>query len=104
MTFDEALKELDDDTRVTDEDNIEYTVGLDFGEVESVIEELRVTYAPTIEMTPKEYEIFKSAKVDEDSADWLDDISWGKVDYNYPKFMQAWLHPECVKVVDDERN
>ena len=60
LTFDEALKELDDDTRVTDEDNIEYTVGLDFGEVESVIEELRVTYAPTVYMPEQQYTTFKN--------------------------------------------
>lgn len=67
-----------------------------------LINELRRTYAPTVEMTDREYKIFKSAKVDEDSADWLDEIYWEKVDYNYPKFMQAWLHPETIKVVGDE--
>lgn len=97
MTFDESIEHFKNNTDISGT-----AVFLD--DVEDTLKELRDEYAPIIEMTPTEYKIFKSAKIDEDSADWLDEISWGKVDYNYPKFMQAWLHPETIKVVDDERN
>lgn len=69
-----------------------------------IIELLREEYAPTIEMTKHDYEIFKQAKVDKDSADWLDAIEWNRVDYKYPDFMQAWLHPETIKVIDEENH
>ena len=102
MTFDEAAEQL----RLAIPENFVSPTMHDIAVMvetqNRVLYELRNTYAPTIEMTPTEYEIFKSAKIDEDSADWLDDISWEKVDYNYPKFMQAWLHPETIKVVDND--
>lgn len=100
MTFDEASEQL----RLAIPENFTKPTMHDIAVMvetqNRVIYELKNTYAPIIEMTHTEYGIFKSAKIDEDSADWLDNISWGKVDYNYPKFMQAWLHPECIKVVN----
>lgn len=119
LTFDEALKELDDDTRVTDEDGIEYTVGIDFGTVESVVEELRVMYAPTVEMTQNQKNAFDEAKRSLNTRDlafnfgqeWtiLDEVS-GNVFGHGPgemtneqieTIMRVWLHPELIKVVDD---
>ena len=67
----------------------------------SIIEQLREEYAPTVEMTKSEYEIFSKAKVNEDSADWLDAVEWDRVGYKYPEFFAAWLHPETIKVVDE---
>lgn len=113
MTFDEALKELDDDTRVTDEDGIEYTVGLDFGTVESVVEELRETYAQTVEMTQLQVDqmmSFKAANVGFGTFIYKQGLGevpafkdWIQQDRE-DELMQAWLHPETIKVVDDERS
>jgi len=64
------------------------------------LETLKRQLFPTVEMTQQEFEVFSKAKVDEDSAEWLDNIEWGHVDYKYPDFFMAWLHPETIKVVD----
>lgn len=69
-----------------------------------IAEELQEEYAPTVEMTQQEFEVFSKAKVDEDSAEWLDDVEWGRVDYKYPDFFMAWLHPETVKIIDDDQS
>jgi hypothetical protein len=105
MTFDELLNDLETFKKQAgykyhEDPNSALDMGFKLNEIEKSVKKLRETYAPTIEMTKDEYEIFKSAKVDEDSAEWLDDVEWGRVDYDYPKFFQAWLHPETIKVVD----
>lgn len=105
MTFDELLKELavfqlQARFKFKEDPESAFDMGFKLNAIEDMIKELKATYAPTVEMTRKEYEIFKAAKVDEDSAEWLDDVEWGRVDYDYPKFMRAWLHPETIKVVD----
>ena len=92
MTFDEAFETVDD--------NINYCDDNAFDQWYKLLEDLRKEYAPTIEMTKKEYDVFSRAKVDEDSADWIESVEWGNVDYEYPKFMQAWLHPETIKIID----
>lgn len=93
MTFDEARRYL-----------IGHFENINLEEIISILSSLREEYAPTIEMTKHDYEIFKQAKVDKDSADWLDAIEWNRVDYKYPDFMQAWLHPETIKVIDEENH
>ena len=59
---------------------------------------------PRVKMTKAEFEIFSKAKVDEDSAEWLDNVAWDRVDYKYPDFFMAWLYPETVQIIDDDQS
>ena len=80
---------------------------------------LKDTYAPTIKMTKAQYDVFKGA-LDYSSEEGVNDfiyfidnldtqshfygdifskeLSAFRNDSRY--FMQTWLHPECIKVVD----
>lgn len=109
MTFDEALKELD-----------ECTDDFDVVDATQLVKKLRETYAPTVEMTKVQYDTFNSAlksskKYENDFILFMDNLDTHskfncgtfenelftfRNDSRY--FMQAWLHPECIKVVDDE--
>lgn len=93
MTFDEARRYL-----------IGNFVDMNLEAVISIINNLREEYAPTVEMTKSEYEILSKAKVNEDSADWLDAVEWDRVGYKYPDFFAAWLHPETIKIIDDDKS
>ena len=69
-----------------------------------IIEDLKETYAPKIKMTKKEADMLKKMKK-------ASQIGVGIVDYNGRepkvllsnefKFVDAWLHPELIEVVDD---
>ena len=69
-----------------------------------LIEGLRETYAPKIKMTKKEADMLKKLKT-------TPQISVGIVDYsgrepkvllsNESYFVDAWLHPELIEVVDE---
>ena len=107
MTFDEALEELNPRT-IWDP------------EMRDLLEQLRATYAPTIEMTQAQYDIFDSALAaskenENDFIYFIDNLDtqshfygdiFGKelsVFINDSRYlMQAWLHPETIKVVDDD--
>lgn len=83
-----------------------------------VIYELRNTYAPIIEMTQAQYDIFNSALADSKESEndfiyFIDNLDTQSHFYsdifgkelsafrnNSRYFMQAWLHPECIKVVE----
>ena len=85
-----------------------------------LIRELKDTYAPTIEMTQAQYDIFNSALAaskenKNDFIYFIDNLDtqshfysdiFGKElsafinDSRY--LMQAWLHPETIKVVDND--
>lgn len=95
MTFDEAATKVEN---LVGDLNI--PLGVE-GTLLDIIDKLREEYAPTVEMTKEEFEIFDMAKFDEDSAEWLDDVEWGLVNYKYPDFFMAWIHPETIKVVDE---
>jgi len=83
-----------------------------------VIYELRNTYASIIEMTKAQYDTFNSAlfssrrnkddfiyfidilevQSESDGGIFEKELSAFRSDSRY--FMQAWLHPECIKVVE----
>ena len=108
MTFDEVLDEMNADQEPSE--SIRF------------MERLRDIYAPTIEMTQAQYDIFDSALAaskegENDFIYFIDNLDtqshfygdiFGKelsVFINDSRYlMQAWLHPETIKVVDDERN
>ncbi|MFG6674097.1 hypothetical protein ACGYLR_07020 [Leuconostoc lactis] len=107
MTFDEAIEKLEQLANFEvgkTTGNIRRDFKLELGDVRDLLTELREEYAPTVEMTKQEFEIFSKAKVDEDSAEWLDNVAWDRVDYKYPDFFMAWLHPETVQIIDDDQS
>lgn len=106
MTFDEVLdlllgQNLDDEV-----------VSL----VIYVMDTLKDTYAPTVEMVTSEYVYFRSFRFSDRSfvdfyqaiSNQSDMIKFGLkqtpvyfVDLSENELMQAWLHPETIKVVDE---
>lgn len=115
MTFEEAIELLDnveeaerreftDQYGRIDEDSLEIeNYRLWAKEVFKVISTLKETYAPKIKMTKREYDMIKRLKR-------VPRIDVGIVDYNRPepkvllsnelKFVDAWLHPELIEVVE----
>lgn len=112
ITFDEAIEHFKNNTDISGT-----AVFLD--DVEDTLKELRDEYAPTIEMTENQKNAFDEAKRALNTRDlalnfnqeWtiLDEVS-GNVFGHGPgeatneqieAIMQAWLHPETIKVVDD---
>lgn len=108
MTFDEALEELHPRTIWSPE-------------MRDLLEQLRATYAPEIEMTQSQKNVFELAKHTLKTSNLanvvkgqgpaysiLDELSgrvWGHnqgeaSEAQIEKTMHAWLHPELVKVVD----
>ena len=99
MTFDEVLDEMNA--------NQEPSESIRF------MEQLRDIYAPTVEMTKEQYEQFVDFRKRTDRVqthavtlhdkktkypDFLNDLVGGI----YGRlFLQAWLHPETIKIVDE---
>ena len=106
MTFDEVLDEMNADQEPSE--SIRF------------MERLRDIYAPTIEMTQAQYDIFDSALAaskenENDFIYFIDNLDtqshfygdiFGKelsVFINDSRYlMQAWLHPETITVVDND--
>ena len=108
MTFDEADKIVE----VFDEDpELEYW--MPNSKAYEIIEGLREEYAPTVEMTQEQYQQFIDFRKRTDSVqthavtlhdkktkypEFLNDLVGGV----YGRlFLQAWLHPETIKIVDE---
>ncbi|MCT3069060.1 hypothetical protein EFN45_02955 [Leuconostoc citreum] len=96
MTFDEMIE------KVLNNENYN-TDGLSVDDVITLIEVLRLEYAPTVEMTSGDKATFMQ---EGDSLSKLltgyygfDVLYWG--DVSERKVAQAWLHPETIKVVDE---
>ena len=98
MTFDEALNELEPRTIWS-------------SEMRDLLEQLRETYVPTIEMTKNQYlfitsEYEKESVVDAVANLTADDIIKEEFRSNFwsplseKQVVQAWLHPETIKVVE----
>ena len=106
MTFDEVLDEMNADQEPSE--SIRF------------MERLRDIYAPTIEMTQAQYDIFNSALAESkenknDFIYFIDNLDTQSHFYsdicgkelstfiNDSRYlMQAWLHPETIKVVDND--
>ena len=72
-----------------------------------IFEELREMYAPTVEMTQKQYDQFKTAK----ELVTLSELGYALIkkaaysslcNLSSEDLATAWLHPECIKVVDSD--
>lgn len=107
MTFDEAIEHFRNNTDISGT-----AVFLD--DVEDTLKELREEYAPTVEMTKEQYQQFIDFRKRTDSVqthavtlhdkktkypEFLNDLVGGV----YGRlFLQAWLHPETIKIVDEQ--
>ncbi|MDN5441675.1 MAG: hypothetical protein L0F96_10655 [Lactococcus lactis] len=105
MTFEEAIEIIEDECRVEAEDGFSAKEkDLDTFLALSIIKNLQETYAPKIKMTKKESDMLKRLKR-------VPQTGVGIVDYNRrepkvllsneSKFVDAWLHPELIEVVDE---
>lgn len=95
MTFDEAIKKA--------KKNLVYDDNT-WGVWTELLEDLQQEYAPTIEMTKFENDILSKYKFG-DNGDFFDLVEY-ETDYLYrelsaSELMQAWLHPETIKIVDE---
>lgn len=94
MTFDEARRYL-----------IGNFVDMNLEEAISIINSLREEYAPTVEMTKEQYEPFSKLAVDEigdqEELDAFVNEELDLGDMTVRKGLNAWLHPETIKVVDE---
>ena len=106
MTFDEAYAYADEYTHTVG-DYDEPAIGPI--EVEEIINGLKDTYAPTIEMTKNQYLFITSEYEKESVVDAVANLTadniikeefhsnfWSPLSEN--QVVQAWLHPETIKV------
>lgn len=87
MTFDEVLDEMNA--------NQEPSESIRF------MEQLRDIYAPTVEMTKEQYHSFKLWKYHTAGWNMTNCAEWaGDEKITATNAMQAWLHPETIKIVE----
>lgn len=103
MTFDEAIKYAKENSFV--EEMLSNVVELE--DVIDILEKLKKEYAPTIEMTKIEKDTLLEY-IFGDEGNFFDLVEY-ETDYSYRKLstselMQAWLHPETIKIVGDEND
>ncbi|WP_273947609.1 hypothetical protein [Leuconostoc mesenteroides] len=97
MTFDEMIEKL-----LNNEDY--NTDGLSVDDVITLIEVLRLEYAPTVEMTKAQNEAFVESVEGIATQEQLDsfvDEELDLGDMTVRKGLNAWLHPETIKIVDE---
>lgn len=127
-TFDEAVEKIDElqgsvgyaTGGVPESNNFNgYDVNDYLNVATEVIELLRKEYAPTIEMTQQQKDVFllykkitwfdlflsKLNEPDDRELSTLPNLSsfdnWGLSKERENELMQAWLHPETIKVIDE---
>ncbi|MDM7641080.1 hypothetical protein [Leuconostoc citreum] len=97
MTFDEMIEKL-----LNNEDY--NTDGLSVDDVITLIEVLRLEYAPTVKMTKAQNEAFVESVEGIATQEQLDsfiDEELDLGDMTVRKGLNAWLHPETIKIVDE---
>lgn len=95
MKFYEFIEKL-----LNNEDYAAY--GLSVDDVITLIEDLRLEYAPTVEMTKRQYHSFKLWKYHTAGWNMTNCAEFARDEHlKASEAMQAWLHPETIKVVDN---
>lgn len=97
MKFDELIEKI-----LNNEDYNAY--GLSVDDVITLIEVLRLEYAPTVEMTKAQNEAFVESVESIATQEQLDsfvDEELDLGDMTVRNGLNAWLHPETIKVVDE---
>ncbi|WP_337090010.1 hypothetical protein [Leuconostoc pseudomesenteroides] len=100
MTFDEAIERILFDSF---EDTYNYDV-VYAADVVSLLKNLRQEYAPTVEMTKAQNEAFVESVEGIATQERLDsfvDEELDLGDMTVRKGLNAWLHPETIKIVDE---
>lgn len=105
MTFDEAIKYAKENSFIQSyEDVYEYNHVTDLDDVIEILEKLKKEYAPTVEMTKAQNEEFVESVEGIATQEQLDsfiDEELDLGDMTVRKGLNAWLHPETIKVVDE---
>lgn len=110
MKFDEAFKCAKENSFIESyEDIYVYNHVIDLDDVIEILEKLEDEYAPTIEMTKRQYEILVLSRnnavnrVDKVGIlEFMSAYALLNQEIDHLSLMQAWLHPETVKLVDYE--
>lgn len=98
MTFDEAIEHFRNNTDISG-------TAVFLNDVEDTLKELREEYAPTVEMTKLKHDVFAEEMeiyyITQEELDSFitDGLNLG--DMTVRKGLNAWLHPETIKVVDE---
>lgn len=113
-TFDEAIKYAKENAfvRSYDVDENELFDVLYLDDVIEILENLKQEYAPTVEMTKGQYAFITSEYERENVVDavanlTVDDFLRENFDEKFwepltqREVVQAWLHPETIKVADE---
>ncbi|MFT9313889.1 hypothetical protein [Leuconostoc pseudomesenteroides] len=85
MTFDEAIDQLEPRTIWS-------------GEMRDLLEQLRQEYAPKVEMTKEQHDLFINS-TDFEKGQTNMDLGFGEM--SLMQYAQIVMHPETIKVVDD---
>lgn len=105
MIFNDAKKEIDEAL-----DSINYEDMAN--KIEGIVDTLRQEYAPTIDMTLSQKENLLKMKENKfslieivaefDDGELINDFDsyWGNLTER--KLVQAWLHPETIRVIEDK--
>lgn len=105
MTFDEAIKYANENSFV--EEMLSDVVELE--DVIEILEKLKKEYAPTVEMTKRQYAFITSEYERENVVDAVANLTVDDIlkENFHAKFwepltqrevVQAWLHPETIKI------
>ena len=114
MTFDEAIAKVGTYLKNNDLSNSDNNDRF----FHIILNELRQEYAPTVEMKPYQFEVFKKyrygvSKGDIDFGGIWSDQPYRMMQYYMEEsytgttiwdenFAKAWLHPETIKIVDEQ--
>lgn len=108
MTFEEAIKIIEDECRVEAEDGFSTKErDLDTFLALSIIKNLQETYAPKIKMTfeqKEEFVAFLNSPDDNFENFWFCLVSGDSLYKNKiseEDLMRSWLHPELIEVSDE---
>lgn len=113
MTFDDLFDDLETFKKQAgfkyhEDPNSAMDMGFKLNDIEESAKELQKAYAPTVELTQEQYEQFQTAK----ELTTLMSLCYELINSNNPLYnslyslsdkdlANAWLHPECVKVVSE---
>lgn len=116
MTFDEAIEKVEKlanfEVGKTTGD-IRRDFKLELGNVRDILSQLREEYAPTVEMTNYQKGLLLRYLEDLPFSDLISDVYLSRAggagdehgdrydDLSDEDIMNAWLHPETIKVVDE---
>ncbi|MBZ5958163.1 hypothetical protein [Leuconostoc gasicomitatum] len=105
-TFDEAIEELRLAIPEKFYQPTMHDVAVILENQNNVIEKLREEYAPTIEMTKSQHELFVASAEGIATQEQLDSFVDEELDLGnmtVRKGLNAWLHPETIKVIEEEK-